>query len=199
MRTKKAQTQRTAPKAKVGKRATKAAQERSNRDTVSSQSMDVASDPTAADRREPEAGFIPDPGKTHAPVPDDLAEYLGESFVEAAVSGADVATETQDELVPEELGGPFVNIDLNTDLRAVFAENINLAMQMDAEEELDAKLDALMDGEPHADDGRPAPTRQDADGLPGVHSRRTQPGDERADGGPHRDRRSGHRVYVPGK
>jgi hypothetical protein len=42
-------------------------------------------------------------------VRDDLAEELGEEAVEKATSGgADVGEETLDQVVPEELGGPFV-------------------------------------------------------------------------------------------
>ncbi len=39
---------------------------------------------------------------------DPLAEELGEDFVKTAVSGEDSGEETQDEVVTEESGGPFV-------------------------------------------------------------------------------------------
>src|SRR5262245_36048128 len=52
--------------------------------------------------------FIPDPDGGPAVIPDDLAESLAEEFLESATSGEDRAEELQDEVVPEELGGPFV-------------------------------------------------------------------------------------------
>jgi hypothetical protein len=39
---------------------------------------------------------------------DDLAEELGEGFVESATSGEQAAEDIRDEEVPEESGGPFV-------------------------------------------------------------------------------------------
>ncbi len=39
---------------------------------------------------------------------DDLAESLGEQFVEAATTGEDAAEKALDQEVPEERGGPFV-------------------------------------------------------------------------------------------
>lgn len=49
-------------------------------------------------------GFIPEGHSA-----DPLAEELGESFVRAATSGEDDETERLDEVVVEELGGPFVS------------------------------------------------------------------------------------------
>jgi hypothetical protein len=199
MRMKRPQTKRTASKPKVDKATSQPATRRSTRRAVSTRLLDAAPDaaPKAvrADGRQGEA-FIPDPNRTHQPVPDDLAEYLGESFVAAAVTGDDVATETQNELVPEELGGPFVD----TDVRAVFAENINLAMQMDAEEELDAKLDALLDGEPASyDDFAAGTTTQEAQGFRDrTRDRTREPEDPRAGtAGAVRQRNAAHRIYVP--
>jgi hypothetical protein len=39
---------------------------------------------------------------------DDLAEELGEEFVESATSGEQAAEDMRDKEVPEESGGPFV-------------------------------------------------------------------------------------------
>jgi hypothetical protein len=39
---------------------------------------------------------------------DDLAEELGEEFVESATSGEQAAEDMRDQEVPEESGGPFV-------------------------------------------------------------------------------------------
>jgi len=52
--------------------------------------------------------FIPDPDGGPARIADDLAENLAEEYLESATSGEAVAEEAQDEIVPEELGGPFV-------------------------------------------------------------------------------------------
>jgi len=52
--------------------------------------------------------FIPDPEGGPARTSDDLAESLAEEYLESATSGEDVAEELQDEIVPEELGGPFI-------------------------------------------------------------------------------------------
>ena len=52
--------------------------------------------------------FIPDPEDGHAHVDDDLAETLAEDFVRSATTGEDAEDETMDQIVPEEIGGPFV-------------------------------------------------------------------------------------------
>jgi hypothetical protein len=49
--------------------------------------------------------FIPDPEDGHAHVDDDLAETLAEDFVRSATTGEDSEDE---QIVPEEIGGPFV-------------------------------------------------------------------------------------------
>jgi hypothetical protein len=46
---------------------------------------------------------------------DDLAEALGEQFVEAATTGEDAAEEMLDQQVPEERGGPFVRSNAGTE------------------------------------------------------------------------------------
>lgn len=52
--------------------------------------------------------FIPESVDGVGRTPDDLAEYLGESFLEAVTSGNDAQEEMNDALLPEEVGGPFV-------------------------------------------------------------------------------------------
>lgn len=52
--------------------------------------------------------FIPDPEDGRAVIPDDLAETLAEEFVRSATTGEDTGDEALDVVVPEELGGPFV-------------------------------------------------------------------------------------------
>jgi hypothetical protein len=52
--------------------------------------------------------FMPDPEDGPALIRDDLAEVLAEDYLRAATSGADVDNEMMEEVVPEELGGPFL-------------------------------------------------------------------------------------------
>jgi hypothetical protein len=52
--------------------------------------------------------FMPDPEEGPARVDDDLAETLAEDFVRSATTGEDADDEVLEEVVPEELGGPFV-------------------------------------------------------------------------------------------
>jgi len=54
--------------------------------------------------------FVPEPDGAH-PVSDDLAEYLGESFLATATGGDDGGGVLQEDIVVEELGGPFVETD----------------------------------------------------------------------------------------
>jgi hypothetical protein len=51
--------------------------------------------------------FMPDPGEGPARIRDDLAENLAEDYLQAATQGMEVE-EDHDQIVPEELGGPFV-------------------------------------------------------------------------------------------
>src|SRR5215471_2876472 len=78
-----------------------------------------------AARRHPRSddgnAFIPDPEDGPARVSDDLAENLAEEFVQGATSGGEpVAEEQNDEVVPEELGGPFIE----TSAREEFADGV---------------------------------------------------------------------------
>ena len=51
--------------------------------------------------------FMPDPEDGPARIHDDLAENLAEDYVQAATQGMEVE-EDHDQIVPEEIGGPFV-------------------------------------------------------------------------------------------
>ena len=74
--------------------------------------------------------FIPDPEDGPARIPDDLAESLAEEYLQGATSGGEpVAEEQNDEVVPEELGGPFVE----TSAREEFADGIDESNPADAE------------------------------------------------------------------
>lgn len=42
---------------------------------------------------------------------EDLSELLGEDFLRAATSGEEAGEDVRDEVVPEELGGPFIETD----------------------------------------------------------------------------------------
>lgn len=52
--------------------------------------------------------FIRDPEDGPATIDDDLAETLAEEFVHSATTGEDETDEALDQMVPEEIGGPFV-------------------------------------------------------------------------------------------
>jgi hypothetical protein len=53
--------------------------------------------------------FFPDPqGGGISRAPDDLAETLAEDFVASATTGNDVDDEVLNQVVPEEIGGPFI-------------------------------------------------------------------------------------------
>ncbi len=51
--------------------------------------------------------FMPDPEGGPARIADDLAENLAEDYLQAATQGMEVE-EDHDQVVPEEIGGPFV-------------------------------------------------------------------------------------------
>ena len=52
--------------------------------------------------------FLPDPDEGTAHSDDSLAENLAEVYLQSATSGEEMAEDVMNELVPEELGGPFV-------------------------------------------------------------------------------------------
>lgn len=65
------------------------------------------SGPPGPDRYYDANAFMPDPDGGPARIRDDLAESLAEEFIQAATRGSD-DDEALDGVVPEELGGPFV-------------------------------------------------------------------------------------------
>ncbi|HET6150675.1 MAG TPA: hypothetical protein VFH68_24255 [Polyangia bacterium] len=74
--------------------------------------------------------FIPDPEDGPARTSDDLAENLAEEYLQGATSGGEpMAEEQNDEVVPEELGGPFVE----TSGREEFADGTDESNPADAE------------------------------------------------------------------
>jgi hypothetical protein len=52
--------------------------------------------------------FIPDPGSGPARAPDDFAELVAEDYIASATTGEEQAEYHRNEVVPEELGGPFL-------------------------------------------------------------------------------------------
>ena len=75
--------------------------------------------------------FMPDPESGPARIPDDLAESLAEDFLEAATRGEEVAEDVREQIVPEELGGPF----LETSALEEFANDVDGANPADATSE----------------------------------------------------------------
>jgi len=61
-------------------------------------------------RRDDANAFLPDPegGPSHSE--DDLAETLAEEFIVAATSAEEPGEDVRDEVLPEELGGPFLEV-----------------------------------------------------------------------------------------
>ena len=62
---------------------------------------------TAEQRHDDANAFIPEDGSS-IDSRDDLAEMLAEGFLAQATSGESVDLDVRDELLEEELGGPFV-------------------------------------------------------------------------------------------
>jgi len=67
----------------------------------------------------------------HMTVDDDLAETLAEEFVHSATSGEDQTEAALDQMVPEEIGGPFVE----TGAEEEFADGVDESNPADAEPE----------------------------------------------------------------
>jgi hypothetical protein len=62
-------------------------------------------------RKDDANAFIPDPDGGEAHSDDTLAENLAETYLQTATSGEEAAEDVMNELVAEELGGPFVEED----------------------------------------------------------------------------------------
>ena len=75
--------------------------------------------------------FIRNPDDGEMSVDDDLAESLAEEFVHSATSGENQAEEALDQIVPEEIGGPFVE----TSAEEEFADGTDESNPSDAEPE----------------------------------------------------------------
>lgn len=88
-------------------------------------------DPDHLARQDKADAFIPDPGDGPARVPDDLAEALAEGYLASATSGEDASDEVLDQVVPEELGGPFIE----TTGEEEFGTDVDESNPIDAEAE----------------------------------------------------------------
>jgi hypothetical protein len=74
---------------------------------------------------------MPDPGDGPAHIKDDLAESLAEEYLQSATRGSEADDDTLDGVVPEEIGGPFVE----TSAAEEFANDVDEANPPDAEAE----------------------------------------------------------------
>ena len=85
-------------------------------------------DPHRQARSDDANAFMPDPEETGEAfhVDDDIAETLAQEFVQAATSGQDAGEETQDMIVEEEFGGPFIET-LSADEFAAGTDEMNPA------------------------------------------------------------------------
>jgi hypothetical protein len=120
--------------------------------------------------------FMPDPseGGGAVVIDDEIAERLAEEFVEAATTGQEFGEERLDELVDEELGGPF----LQTSVAEEFAIGTDDMNPPDAMREPLPRANAGM-VQPsaealgaRAEDEAEGISREDEPGGPGVDSPR---------------------------
>lgn len=86
---------------------------------------------SARGRSDSANAFLPDPDDGPMRVSDDLAEMRGEDFLRGATSGEDAEEDTLDQIVPEELGGPFVETNASDE----FALGTDESNPVDAEPE----------------------------------------------------------------
>jgi len=92
---------------------------------------------------------MPDPGEGPAVINDSLAENLAEEFLESATRGEPVVDDVLEEIVPEELGGPFVETTDGDE----FASGTDGANPADAEREpLPRPVAGLVQQAPEDDD-----------------------------------------------
>ncbi len=61
--------------------------------------------------------FLPDVARTHERLVDDEAESFAEEFIAEATSAEYVGEDARDEMVAEELGGPFLTLVRDKDAK----------------------------------------------------------------------------------
>ncbi|KYF53618.1 hypothetical protein BE08_41785 [Sorangium cellulosum] len=85
-------------------------QDGSHRATTRSHGQDfVEAARKSAARADDRDAFIPDPGDGPAEVVDEFAEQIAERYLASATSGkGDTTEDYEDEVEPEEIGGPFI-------------------------------------------------------------------------------------------
>jgi hypothetical protein len=70
-------------------------------------------------RREDQAdAFIADPEDGPAITDDDLARTLAQEYLRSATSGEDMSDEVFEQVVPEEIGGPFIETPASEEFAA---------------------------------------------------------------------------------
>ena len=105
---------------------------------------------TRRGRSDDGTAFMPDPEDGPARIDDSLAETLAEEYLESATRGEDAVEDTLEEVVPEELGGPFVE----TSAADEFADGVDAANPEDAEAEpLPRPVAGLVQAPPEHDEG----------------------------------------------
>jgi hypothetical protein len=87
--------------------------------------------PHAHSRPDDANAFMPDPDGGPAHIKDDLAESLAEEYIQSATRGSEADDDTLDGLVPEEIGGPFIE----TSAAEEFANDTDDMNPPDAERE----------------------------------------------------------------
>jgi hypothetical protein len=56
--------------------------------------------------------FVPDVARTHGRLVDDEAEAFAEEFIAGATSGESVGEDARDEWIADEVGGPFLLVNV---------------------------------------------------------------------------------------
>lgn len=65
----------------------------------------------AAHRSDDGEAFLPDPTGKHNPLTDTDGESFAEEFIASALAGEPVDADAADEVVDEEWGGPFLEVE----------------------------------------------------------------------------------------
>ena len=67
--------------------------------------------------------FIPDVARTHEHLKDDEAESFAEEFIATATSAEFVGEDARDEMLTEEIGGPFQQVVVQPDADALIDDD----------------------------------------------------------------------------
>jgi hypothetical protein len=122
---------------------------------------------------------MPDPEGGPARIDDTLAENLAEEYLESATRGEDAVEDALDAIVPEELGGPFIE----TSAAVEYALDADGANPVDAEQEpLPRPVAGLV--QPAWEAGFEASAEAEAEGAPPAEGLTEGGGGEAASLGP---------------